>query len=457
MNNPVHLYTELPQELYSQQKLVLCCGYSNIPFNSVELWAAKQKVSAGKAIAYYDKVTGKTQKKAFALLGSLNQIDKHREIPFHLCFITSTDNTIKYKAGTAVVKIPQKKIKAQQPNSLAVILPTYQPNISLFKQQVYSILKQTYASQHPIEIIIQDDCSDEEEVLQIRQFVEQFDNIRFLQNRKNLGFYNNIESLLYRIGEDFKYIAFSDQDDVWQPQKLAKQIEQLTKNKADLVYSDLEVTDIALKQLQATFWLNRSNHINDYHALYVANVATGSTMLFKTEFLPKLLPFPQRTGKIYHDHWICTFLKNKQFKVIYIDEPLVKYIQHQHNATGYKPFKKLNLRQRALSFASLWLVFFKIIFTKDLTNLNEFINLHQQMYFTNLQRLKLFYVHLGDLKLNRYNHQRTDMMLLFRLLFLSFKTIFKKLYLNRFEVTMYSAIMVMFGLQLRYFFRKKNE
>ncbi len=455
IQNSVQLYLAMPTFLYSSEKLLLCCGYSQVKFEQVQLVAGKKIVGACQAIPYYDKISGKTQKRGFAITGYLKQNEQYDEIAFHLRFVASSGN-VEYKVGKAKVKINLQKIEAQLPNSIAIVLPTYQPNINLFKQQVNSILQQGYAKQHPIEIIIQDDGSDKKRAHQIKQYIQQFSNIHFFQNSKNIGFYNNIELLLNKIGEGYSYVAFSDQDDVWHLNKLEKQVEQLKKHQADLVYSDLEIVDENLKQLQATFWVKRSNHINDYHALCVNNVATGSTMLFKTELLSKLLPFPQQTGKVYHDHWICAYLKNKQYKVHYINTPLVKYIQHQHNVTGYKPFKKVNLAQRALSFMSLYFIFVKLIIKKDLSNLNEFITQHQQVYFTNVQRLKLFYVHLGDLQLTKYNHTQTNIILVFRLLFLSFKTIFQKIYLNRFEVSMYSAIVVMVGLQIRYFFRKKN-
>jgi len=459
--NPVQLYFEMPKYFYSKQKLLLCCGYSQFEFEQVQLWANNQLVAESKAIPHYLANDGKTLNRAFAITGYLKQIDEHKKILFSLHFKTTSGN-IEYEISTADIKIPIKKVDAQKPSSIAIALPTYQPNLALFKQQINSILAQNYVTQQTkppkqsIEIIIQDDDSDEETIQQIKQFIQQIENIHFFQNEKNVGFYNNIESLLYRIGKGFSYIAFSDQDDIWDSQKLEKQVDQLLKNKADLVYSDLEIVNEKLQQLQPSFWVNRSNHIYDYHALCINNVATGSTMLFKNELLSTLLPFPQQTGKVYHDHWIAAFLKNKHYRVHYINESLVQYIQHGDNVTGFKPFKKLNLAQRALSLFSLIFIFGKIIFKKDLTDLSEFITLHQKVYFTNVQRLKIFYVHLEDLNLLNYNSIKTNIILLFRLFFLSFKTIFKPLYLNRFEVSMYSAIIVMFALQLRHFFNKKN-
>jgi len=54
-NSPVQLYFEMPQYLYSQQKLLLCCGYSQFEFEQIQLWANEQLVGESKAIPRYLK------------------------------------------------------------------------------------------------------------------------------------------------------------------------------------------------------------------------------------------------------------------------------------------------------------------------------------------------------------------------------------------------------------------
>jgi hypothetical protein len=56
--------------------------------------------------------------------------------------------------------------------------------------------------------------------------------------------------------------------------------------------------------------------------------------MFRRSLLAYLLPFPDRIGVAFHDHWIgCTALT--MGKVRYIDRPLYDYVQHGGNVIGY--------------------------------------------------------------------------------------------------------------------------
>lgn len=461
--NPVHLYFDMPGFLYSNEKTLLCSGFLNdgFAFKTVSLYAQGQLIGTSKALPHYTaKNNGQTAANGFLIAGQLLNIKAYTAINFSLIF-SGVAKTVEYKIGCAVVRLDKSLIqkKTDNPNTVLVCMPVFNPSMHLFKQQLNSILQQSYIEKqgNSIEIIIQDDASEPEIFEAVHHYVSDIPNVYLFRNENNLGFYNNIELMLHKVGYSFKYIAFSDQDDIWDRYKIEKQIETLERTKADLVYSDLKIVDNTLKMIQATFWVNRSNHLKNYHALCVNNVATGCTMLFKYKLLQHILPFPQKAGKVYHDHWVCAFTQNTRLhKVVYIDEPLVQYIQHSSNVTGFRGFIRLPVKERILSLLSLIIISLKICLKKDICDLNDFIVQNQKVYCTNLQRLKLFYLKLGYVELNKFNTKGTDVKLLFQLLFLSFKTIFQKIYLNRFEVALYTSIVVMFALKVRYFFKRDN-
>ena len=72
---------------------------------------------------------------------------------------------------------------------------------------------------YPIaEIIVQDDGSTDNTVNILRQYAERVPQMQIHVNEKNLGFNRNFHTACLRATAD--YIAISDQDDVWMPNKL---------------------------------------------------------------------------------------------------------------------------------------------------------------------------------------------------------------------------------------------
>ena len=131
----------------------------------------------------------------------------------------------------------------------------------------------------------------------------------------------------------------SDQDDVWLPLKVEKSIETLKKQKADLVFGDLEVVDQNLNTIFPSFGdfmlLNRKIHkyIDSYKVNYLYNCVTGCTVLSKKEFIEKILPIPTESKYLIHDHWIGIIVALNG-KLAYMPEKYIKYRQHGNNQVG---------------------------------------------------------------------------------------------------------------------------
>ena len=101
---------------------------------------------------------------------------------------------------------------------VSVVMCTYN-GAKFIREQLDSIISQTY----PIyELIIQDDCSTDETVAIIREYMEKYSFIKLQVNNHNIGLNHNFKSATMKATGD--YVAFSDQDDIWFPEKLGKQI-----------------------------------------------------------------------------------------------------------------------------------------------------------------------------------------------------------------------------------------
>lgn len=101
---------------------------------------------------------------------------------------------------------------------VSVVMATYNGELYL-REQLDSILQQTYPIQ---ELIVQDDCSTDNTVAIVREYMAQHPCIKLYINEHNLGFNQNFKTAVMRATGD--YVAISDQDDVWFPEKIEKQV-----------------------------------------------------------------------------------------------------------------------------------------------------------------------------------------------------------------------------------------
>lgn len=111
-----------------------------------------------------------------------------------------------------------KNINTHKAPTVSVVMATYNGE-KYIREQMDSILAQTYPF---TEIIVQDDCSTDHTVDILREYAAKDNRVHLFVNDKNKGFNSNFLDACLKAKGDF--IAISDQDDVWFPTKLEKQM-----------------------------------------------------------------------------------------------------------------------------------------------------------------------------------------------------------------------------------------
>ena len=184
-----------------------------------------------------------------------------------------------------------------------ILLATYNGEKYL-REQINSILDQDYKN---FNLIISDDCSTDTTRNILEEYEKKDNRIKVIYQKNNMGSSRNFEFLLSQISS--KYYMFSDQDDVWNKDKVKLSLEAIEKNDVDLVYTDLEVVDENLKTINKSFnkkmnLITKQRKFTDFRLEYLYNCVTGCTMICKSEKLKYILPLP-KTKNILHDYWIA--------------------------------------------------------------------------------------------------------------------------------------------------------
>jgi glycosyltransferase involved in cell wall biosynthesis len=229
---------------------------------------------------------------------------------------------------------------------ISVVMATYNGSLFLAKQ-LDSIILQDYPN---IEIVISDDKSTDFTV-EILEKYRQSSGIAYRVNDTNLGYTKNFEqALIMAMGE---FIALSDQDDIWLPNKLS----HLYANIRDglLIHSDVrEITreDTFLFPIAARKRVHKENYEQvfldpEFHTASVLTwkgLVQGCTTLFRRELLQLALPMPDSEKS--HDIWLG-FVAAMTGSVLYDDSVLTLYRKHGANASQGKKLSKRRSYVRA--------------------------------------------------------------------------------------------------------------
>jgi glycosyltransferase involved in cell wall biosynthesis len=189
------------------------------------------------------------------------------------------------------------------------------------REQIDSIIFQLGADD---ELVISDDSSDDDTGAIARSYVDP--RIKFLQNDSNKGVKGNFEQCLRSCAGD--YIFLSDQDDVWEDEKINIMMHYLKIY--DLVVSDCRIANENLETMHPSFFLVNGSGKGLFKNIF-KNSYMGCCMAFNRKVLERSLPFPKNI--LMHDLWIG-LIGELYFKVHFIQQPLVRYRRHSTNASS---------------------------------------------------------------------------------------------------------------------------
>lgn len=145
--------------------------------------------------------------------------------------------------------------------SVAILLAVYKPNLVFLRDLLRSIESQDYSN---ISVHIRDDSGDnsyKEVILRTANECLKEKNFNYKLNEANYGSNKTFELLTKEANADF--VAYCDQDDVWQPEKIRTLINKIHQEGSVIAYSDLSLIDKDGNELGDSFkdYSKRLKHV----------------------------------------------------------------------------------------------------------------------------------------------------------------------------------------------------
>ncbi len=176
---------------------------------------------------------------------------------------------------------------------VSIIVATYRRN-EILQRALTSIANQTYKS---FEIILVDDNDEKEWNSRVGGIVSRFKEeypevvIKYIVNSPNLG-----SAKTRNVGIDAasgELVTFLDDDDIYLPENLEKQVENMLTEAADFGISDLDLyyedETLCEKRIRSFITSTAKADLIRYHLMY--HLAGTDTMIFKREYLEKIGKF----------------------------------------------------------------------------------------------------------------------------------------------------------------------
>jgi glycosyltransferase involved in cell wall biosynthesis len=225
-------------------------------------------------------------------------------------------------------------------SSVAILLCTFN-GARFLPAQLSSLAKQRFTNWR---LFVSDDGSTDETLAIVSQQKDRLGTVPVaVRSGPQQGFVRNFLSLACDPSIACDYFAYSDQDDVWQPEKLSRAVAWL----------DTRLPHVPAMYCSRTMLIDEDGRRCGYSRAYrrtpsfrnalVQSIASGNTIVFN-EAARRLLVVAGSAAKVpSHDWWTYLLTTGAGGEVYYDQIPQVQYRMHGENVIG----TNAGLRNRA--------------------------------------------------------------------------------------------------------------
>lgn len=212
-----------------------------------------------------------------------------------------------------------------------VILLATRNGAEFLQAQLESFRAQTYGNW---ELLVSDDGSSDDTVGIIERFASNVAQRVVIVPGPQRGFWQNFVALVRSDAIVGDLFAYSDQDDIWFAEKLAKAVDWFAQRAApspalyftrtELMHGDGTPAGFAPLFVRPPTFRNA----------LVQNIGGGNTMVFNRSAREALLATPVNAELVSHDWWTYQVVTGIGGDAFYDSWPSLKYRQHGQNIVG---------------------------------------------------------------------------------------------------------------------------
>jgi glycosyltransferase involved in cell wall biosynthesis len=222
-------------------------------------------------------------------------------------------------------------LRASETGALRVAILMCTKNGEAFiDDQLKSIADQTHEDWI---LVVSDDGSSDETLSKIKKFAADYPQKTTIKSGPRRGVSANFLSLANDPTIDADYFAFSDQDDIWHPDKLRRSLDWLVTvppGTPGMYCGRTELITIDRRSCGCSPLFSRAP---TFQNALVQNLAGGNTMLFNRA-AKRILEKAATTEVVLHDWWVYQLISAAGGVIRYDPRPMLKYRQHQDNVVG---------------------------------------------------------------------------------------------------------------------------
>ena len=247
-----------------------------------------------------------------------------------------------------------------------VILGTYNGE-RYIDDQIQSILVQEGVE---VLLVIRDDGSTDNTVDRLLKYSNEM-NVK-IERGERIGFSLNYAELLKKSTNfNFDFLAFADQDDHWNPDRLARGIGVMRTAGASFYSSKRRI--ISETKMNGKIYPKSKVNISFENSLF-QNICPGSTLILTRDAVDLTLRHldAPHLAKMPYDSLIYV-LSSAQGELIFDQNPNLNYRLHGQNTIGISRFSVFNVRARIDSLRTDHRI--KLEYAYNLTMFEEFDNL----------------------------------------------------------------------------------
>jgi glycosyltransferase involved in cell wall biosynthesis len=211
---------------------------------------------------------------------------------------------------------------------VTVLLATFN-GVKFLDQQLNSL-----TGQHEVEVeVYANDDGSTDGTVDLLEIWKATGLIKKISRSNQIGSSQAFLNLL-KLCNEKSFVAFCDQDDVWEARKLITQINHVTNDKPIAVATTRSYID------EESHMIGISPNLRFkpcFENAIVENIAPGNTILINRKSVELINSF--KSPRIFHhDSWIY-LLVSAFGDVIHIQEPLTRYRIHSSNSVGLRKIK----------------------------------------------------------------------------------------------------------------------